>query len=133
MYEGYKLCPDLRASDVCVVVEQYREGLFERQFHQHFPKFRMSQERRLELLRALVARYYGGTGMGFDLIVNCHLNTRGRNPPAGAALRIVTSYPEAGVLRQYCGGDTCAWCDVVVLGSSFRAETKKNKNEEESC
>src|SRR5437016_2464203 len=28
MYENFKLCPDLRVSDVCLVVEQYSEGDF---------------------------------------------------------------------------------------------------------
>ena len=95
MYENYKLCPDLRPPDVCLVVEQYKEGRFETCFHTHVPKSRLSKDAMMELLRALVARFYGGTGMGFDSIVSCHLNTRGKNPLADNRLRIVTSYPEA--------------------------------------
>ena len=128
LYENYKLCPDLLPSDVCLVVEQYifrgpAAGEFERRHHRHVPKIRLSQERRAELLRALVARFDGESGMGFDTIVDCHLNTRGKNPRGG--LQITISHPEPGVLRAYCGTNTCAWCDVVTSRSTFRPQAKE--------
>ena len=114
------LCPDLCPNELCIVVEQYREGTFERQFHEHIPRSRLSSKSKVELLRALVIRFYGFSGMGAEQIIRAHLNQRGKTPSANAALRIHTSYPEAGVLRRHCGGDTAAWIDEVVLTSSFR-------------
>jgi hypothetical protein len=119
MYENYKLCPELLPREICLVVEQYVAGTFERRYHRQVPKSSLSQERRLELLRALVSRFYGETGMGFDTIVDCHLNRR-RSRQVITHLHMSTSYPEAGVLRQCCGSDTHAWCDVVVSPGSFR-------------
>ena len=53
----FKLCPDLQPSDVCLVVEQYRDGGYERRFHKHVPRDRLPDAARLDLLRALVARF----------------------------------------------------------------------------
>jgi hypothetical protein len=46
----FKLCPDLQPSDVCLVVEQYRDGGFERRFHKHVPRERLADPARLDLL-----------------------------------------------------------------------------------
>jgi hypothetical protein len=101
-------------------VERYEKGEFKRQFHQHVPKSRLSNERRINLLRALVSRF---SDMGAEAIVRCHLNTRGKTPPADDhSLRFVVSYPEQGVLRSYCGINTKAWSDEVVLPSEFRRQ-----------
>ena len=120
MYESYKLWPELRPGELCLVLEQYREGIFERQFHEHIPRSRLSADRKINLLRALVVRFYGFSGMGPEQIVRAYLNTKGKSPPANARLRIVTSYPEPGVIRHYCGGDTAAWIDEVIVPSKFR-------------
>lgn len=120
MYDNYKLCPDLRPAEICIVVEQYHDGKFERRFHRHVRKSRLPELSRGELLRALVARFHGGAGMGFDLIVSCYLNTRAKEPPHANDLEIVSAYPEPGVLRHYCGGNTHAWCDIVISPMYFR-------------
>jgi hypothetical protein len=120
MHEDHKLCSELRPNELCIVLEQYHEGKFERQFHEHVPRSRLSGEGKINLLRALVVRFYGFTGMGAEQIVRAHLNTKGKVPSQNATLQIHTSYPEPGVLRHYCGGDTAAWADEVVLPSSFR-------------
>ena len=120
MYDNYKLCPDLRPADICIVVEQYADGKFERCFHLHVRKSRLPQRARAELLHTLVARFYGFTGMGFDLIVSCYLNTRAKEPPHEKHLELSKSYPEPGVLRHYCGDNTRAWCDIVISPMHFR-------------
>jgi hypothetical protein len=123
MYENFKLCPQLQPADLCLVVEQYKDGEFERRFHTHVPKSRLSNEARINLLMALVVRFNGETGMGAEHIVNCYLNQRGKSPLAAPDLRIVTSYPEPGVIRFYCGGNTKAWSDQVIAKHKFRPET----------
>jgi hypothetical protein len=35
MYENYRLCEKLNAKEICLVVGQYKEGIFERQYHEH--------------------------------------------------------------------------------------------------
>jgi hypothetical protein len=120
MYENHKLCSELRANELCIVLEQYHEGKFKRQFHEHVPRSRLSAESKINLLRALVVRFYGFSGMGAEQIVRAYLNTKGKTPSKNIELQIHTSYPEPGVLRHYCGGDTAAWADEVVLASSFR-------------
>jgi hypothetical protein len=123
MYEPYKLCCELKPSDWCFVIEQYVEGNFERQFHQHVPRSRLSVPVAMNLLQALVVRFDGRTGMGADQIVSAYLNKRGRTPSASVALRIITSYPEPGVIRRYCGANTKAWADQVIAKWDFRTET----------
>jgi hypothetical protein len=120
MYENYKLCSELEPSDRCLVVEQYVEGKFEQRFHQHVPKSRLSVDAVINLLRALVARFDGESGMSAEQIVSAYLNNRARTPPASAVLRIVTSYPEPGVIRYYCGANTKAWSDQVIAKQDFR-------------
>jgi hypothetical protein len=115
-----KRCPQLKPNELCIVLEQYHEGKFARQFHEHVPRSRLSAENKINVIKSLVVRFYGFEGMGPESIVRAYLNNRGKTPSASAVLRIHTSYPEPGVLRHYCGGDTAAWVDEVVLPSSFR-------------
>jgi hypothetical protein len=82
----------------------------------------LSAESKISLLRALVIRFYGFNGMGAEQIVRAHLNTKGKVPSKKVALQIHTSYPEPGVLRHYCGGDTAAWADEIIAPASFRQE-----------
>jgi hypothetical protein len=118
IYENYKLCDRLKPSEICLVVEQYNtEGTFTRKFHEHVPKSRLSNDARGNLLRALVIHF---SAIGAETIVGCYLNTRGRTPAADNRLRMVTSYPEPGVLRLYCGANTVAWSDLVIAPVNFR-------------
>ena len=118
MHENHKLCSKLKTSEVCLVVEQYGEGKFTRQHHEHVPKSRLSTDKRLNLLRALVIVF---SGMGFESIVACHLNARGKTLAGSAGrLRMAVAYPEPGVLRTYCGTNTHAWSDQVIAPSQFR-------------
>jgi hypothetical protein len=114
------LCPQLKPNELCFVLEQYHEAKFTRQFHEHVPRSRLSAENKINVIKSLVVRFYGFEGMGPESIVRAYLNQRGKTPSASAVLRIHTDRPEPGVLRHYCGGNTVAWVDEVVLASSFR-------------
>jgi hypothetical protein len=116
---GEDLCPELGPFETCIVLEQYVNGTFERQFHMHVPSRRLSTDSKSALLRSLVMRFYGREGMGAEHIVHLHLNKRGKNPPQ-SSLPFNHTHPEPGVLRIYCGADTVAWADEVVLPSKFR-------------
>jgi len=122
MYENYKLCDRLRPSEICLVVEQYDEGKNIRKFHQHVAKSRLSRDARINLLRTLVLHF---SRVQAETIVRCYLNARARVPSADERLRIVQSYPEAGVIRFYCGSDTVAWSDQVIIEKDFRQEILK--------
>jgi hypothetical protein len=57
MYENYKLCDELKPREICLVVEQYREGQIGRKYHQHVAKHRLSETSLWYLLQAQVARF----------------------------------------------------------------------------
>jgi hypothetical protein len=116
----FKLCPHLQASDVCLVVEQYRDGGYERRFHKHVPHDRLADQARLDLLRALVARFSARTGSSAEQIVSSYLNASGEHVSPPNQLTIVTSHPEPGVVRCYCGSATVAWSDHVFARKQFR-------------
>jgi hypothetical protein len=116
----FKLCPDLQVSDVCLVVEQYRDGGYERRFHKHAPRERLTNAARLDLLRALVTRFSARTGSNAEQIVGSYLNANAESIPAPNHLTIVTSHPEPGVVRCYCGSATVAWSDHVFARKQFR-------------
>jgi len=116
-YDGYKLCPELRQSELCIVVEQCRDGRFEQRFHQHVPAAKLSTEDKIDMLRALLALW---SGLSAEQIVRAYLNARSRHPAESGALRIMTSYPEPGAMRYCCGATTKAWMDVVIDPAQFR-------------
>jgi hypothetical protein len=118
MYENHKLCDHLKPSEICFVVEQYTKGMFTQEFHEHVPRSRMSKEARINLLRALVIYF---SPIGAEQIVHCYMNERSGKPARDTSLEIrATTHPEPGVLRHYCGGNTVAWCDMVIIPSQFR-------------
>jgi hypothetical protein len=118
--ESHRLCSELRPSELCIVVEQCRDGLIERPFHQHIPETRLSTEAKIDLLRSLVALWSGWSGLSTEQIMRTYLNTRSKQPAASGAPRIMTSYPEPGAMRYCCGADTKAWIDVVIEPVQFR-------------
>jgi hypothetical protein len=119
MYENHKLCPDLKPKEICLVVEQYHEGTIERKYHLHVPQHRLSEVSLSYLLKALVLKFQNNEPL---TIVRSFLNDRGKNPSAHNFNFHVT-YPEPGVLRKYCGGDTCAWADQVIVVRHPRKRT----------
>jgi hypothetical protein len=116
-YDRYKLCEALKPKEYCVVVEQYKAGIFERIFHEHMPAHRLSEES-LRLLPALVMKFEEAAP---ETILRSHLNDRGGIQPR-VSFRWHVNYPEPGVLRKYCGTDTCAWVDCVILADQFRSK-----------
>ena len=119
MYESHKLCESLKPKEICLVVEQYKEGSFERQFHEHVPKHRLSESALQNLLEALVLKFENNEPR---TIVRSHLNERGKEPPSHKLMWHVTC-PEPGVLRKYCGTNTYAWADAVIGAFSGKVET----------
>jgi hypothetical protein len=119
MYENFKLCDQLEPQDTCIVIERYSEGEYRREFHEHIPRVRLSNDSRAQLLRALVIRF---APFSADATLRCHLNGRGRVPPAdNTSLRLHVCYAEPGVRRSYCGvGNLLAWSDQVIMQSEFR-------------
>ena len=116
MYENYKPCDSLKPSEICLVVEQHTEGIYVQKFHEHVPKYRLSNSARTNLLRTLVLHFMGASA---ETMVRSNLNERGRSPPA-MTFPWTTSYPEPGVFRTYCGGNTKAWSDQVISPYKFR-------------
>ena len=113
---GSRLCDRLTSSEVCLVVEQYEAGTIRRQFHEHVPRHRLSEERLVHLLTALVFHFSGATPR---TILTSSLNSRGKSPRA-TPLACYIDYPEPGVLRRYFGTDTIAWSDHVIAEDKFR-------------
>lgn len=124
MYEGFELCPNLEAKHICIVVREYNAGEFVRRFHQHIPAHRISEEALGQLLKVLVLKFQNNEPL---TIVRSFLNKRGREP---SVYRLMwnAAYPEPGVLRKYCGTDTCAWADQVILPSNFRPKANQSSN-----
>ncbi len=122
MYENFKLCPDLKPGELCLVIEQYVEGQFQRCYHRHIRQHRLSDLSRRALLRSLVIKQ---SHMHEDHILACHVNSRGKNPSADGSLGINTSYPEPGVIRTYCGANSVAWIDAVIVADQFRQSSPK--------
>src|SRR5438874_11178470 len=116
MYENFELCPDLKPKEICLVVRQYHEGKFTRSYHQHVPKHRISDEALSYLLPSLVMKFENNEPL---TIVRSFLNKRGKEPSTHT-FRWEVTRPEPGVLRKYCGTDTCVWCDQVIRPSAFR-------------
>jgi hypothetical protein len=118
MYENYKPCDELKSREICFVVEQYDQGKFIRQFHEHVRESRLSNDSRINLLRALVIKF---SAISAETIVRCHLNARGKHPAADdVSLRVFVTDPERGVQRSYCGTNTKAWSDQVIQPNEFR-------------
>jgi hypothetical protein len=116
MYDGYKLCETLKPKEYCIIVEQYKGGLFEQKFHEHIGAHRLSEESLQYLLPALVMKFEEMLAM---TIFRSHLNRCGKNPPRQDFTWRV-NYPEPGVLRKYCGTNTLAWADLVIRADQFR-------------
>lgn len=122
-YSGHKPCPDLKPGDVCLVVEQYSEGQFSREFHHHVRKSRLNQDDFNRVLRALVVHFSRG---GPKEIVRSHLNAKGKDPDSSYGFTCHVTYPEPGVYRQSIGENTVAWLDWVLRPSEFRKSSARD-------
>jgi hypothetical protein len=122
MYERYKLCTELKPRECCLVLEQYHQGEFTQKYHRHFPRHRISETTMIEMLKAFVVRFYGFEGFGPDSIVAAYLNSRGKDPASRNPFQMQVTYPEPGVIRRYCGTNTKAWIDEVIVPSEFRIQ-----------
>jgi hypothetical protein len=120
IYEGFRLSSKLKPGLIEIVVESFESGKRNRLYEALVPGSRISAQRQAELLKVLVCRFAGRSGLGFEQIVSAFLNTRGKRPPASNPFQMHVSYPEPGVKRTYCGTDTLAWADEVILPNKFR-------------
>ena len=100
----------------------------EGRFHKHVPHDRLADPARLDLLRALVARFSVRTGSNAEQIVRSYLNANGEHVLPPNQLAIVTSHPEPGVVRCYCGSATVAWSDHVFAHAIPPTANKHNLN-----
>jgi hypothetical protein len=120
MSSGFQICEHLKPNELCVRLRKYQNMQYEELFHEHVPKYRISQDEMISMLRALVV---SRAGFSPEHIMHCFLNGRGRNPIADGSLSIVGEYPEPGVRRRYCGGDVHGWVDEVINPAAFRLPT----------
>jgi hypothetical protein len=118
VYDGFKVCPDLKAKQICIVVEEYNEGNFYRRFHEHISKHRISDENLSTMLQTLVLKFQNNEPL---TIMRSFLNKRGQDP-SRYTLRWHVTRPERGVLRKHCGSNVCAWADQVIAPWDFRKE-----------
>lgn len=115
---GNGVCSNLLPRQRCFCVRKYSERAFTTVFHEHVPSHRLSQERTLESLRALVACC---SQWPADWVLHSLLNKRGKSPEQYPGFRSDTSYPEPGVLRLTVSGTNIhARCDEVVSPKGFR-------------
>ena len=70
--------------------------------------------------RNCFGRFTERAGPSAEQIVSVYLNASGDKPPPTNNFTIVTSHPEPGVVRSYCGSATVAWSDHVFARSQFR-------------
>lgn len=79
----------------------------------------MSQDRMLEALNSLVARYSEWPG---DWILSSLQNARTGAPERYPGFTHDVTYPEPGVLRHTSSGTNIhSWCDTVISKASFRS------------
>lgn len=116
MYSGYKICTSLEPEHVCFIVEQYRDGQLEIEYHEHIRKVRQSLDSRKNLLKALVVKL---SNIHEDSILTHYINNR-ENHPSAANFVWDKSHPEPGVIRISYGQNTRAWFDQVIDKSKFR-------------
>jgi hypothetical protein len=116
-YSRFQLCNDMEPKEKCFRLRRYNQGVFEDVFHEHVLKHRISLDRGIEMMKALVLRHGEFAAL---YILRCYLNSRGRDPEA-YHFQINIKYPEPGVIRRYCGSyNVQAWMDEVIVPGKFR-------------
>ena len=127
IYENFRLCKTLTPSQKCVRLQVYWKGRVEQRFHKHVAVNRLAEKRIAEMLTTLVLRYEEAAG---DRIVDAYLTRRGRAAKAAHPYWIHVTYPEPGVIRRYCGGNTLAWVDWVCRPEVFRRDSDRAESDE---
>lgn len=118
IYSGYRICGALKANEKCFCLYEYKEGSYNELFHQHVPNHRISGDGASEFMKSLVVRH---SALGDPEILRCYLNSRGKSPSAISLGKVITEYPEPGVIRKYYScGNTSAWYDEVITPTKFR-------------
>jgi hypothetical protein len=91
----------------------------------HVPKSRLSMDVLGNVLHALVLKF---EDVRPQTIVRSYLNERGK---ILQYTNSCTSHPEAGVLRHYCGTNTTAWADQMIVPAKFRKVKKAGKRDDD--
>ncbi len=119
-YTRYQLCDELEPKQRCFRLRR-RNGLeFEDLFHEHVPRHRISEDRALAAMKALI---FSNQKAPDWQILHSYLNERGSAPPKFDRLPIHIDYPEPGVMRTHCGTEISVWMDHVIAPWDFRKET----------
>jgi hypothetical protein len=124
IYSGSDLCNELRVGEVCFRSKEYTEGEVRELFHEHLPKYRISEDNAMSAARALLAKY---RSLSDTDILRSHLNKRGQNPHAVTLGTVHVDYPEPGVLRK-CLSYRDKWIifDQVISPDKFRNDDKRS-------
>ncbi|SRR5712692_290184 len=124
MYSHFLLCKDIEPKQKCFRLRRYNQGVFDDVFHEHVPEHRISLDRGIEMMKALVLRH---GEFAAPYILRCYLNSRGRDPEA-YHFQINIDYPEPGVIRRYCGSyNVQAWMDEVIVPGKFRQKPPRQE------
>lgn len=124
IYSFYKICEALNEKSVCFKLYEYSEGEFIERFHDHIPKFRISQGSCQAFIKTLLIKYGGYED---SVILRFFINDRAKSPARMEKAPAHIEYPEPGVLRIYQNnGPFTAWHDTVIDKLEFR--TKEGSN-----
>lgn len=118
MYTGFEICKTLKSYEKCILLREYKSGVFHTHFHKHIPSNRLSVDGAFEFLKTLIVKY---SSLGDSEILRCYLNKRKGSPESIQLLTSAVEYPEPGVIRKYFShGDLSSWYDEVIDKSKFR-------------
>jgi hypothetical protein len=121
MYTHYEICSQLKPKVRCFRLRRYKEGIYDKLFHEHVPQHRIGVDDSLAMMKALVLRF---NQSGADRILRAYLNRRDHKPES-IDVRYEVEYPEPGVMRRcVIDGSVIAWMDEVLLSDTFR-QTKQ--------
>ena len=108
-YTNHMVCETLVPKQRCFRCFQYRDGRVEEVCHEHLPKYRMAQEKAMEVLRAMVS-VSGQWPLVY--VVRSHMNSRSAEPEVYPGFRFQFEYPAKGVARYIqSSGNDWAWFD----------------------
>ena len=117
--------PVAQPREKCIKLREYREGHFHEVFHEHIPAHKLAEAAIPALLQALVLRHKQASARE---ILQSYLTRRGRLAKTDHPLKIIVEYPEAAVIRRYCGRNVQAWIDSVTNEGDFRPSTEHKKS-----
>lgn len=120
IYGGHDVCEQLGEGEWCFRVKRYQDGGHVSLVHQHIPRNRMSQDRALEVHRALIPTLDNWTA---EWVISSNQNGRVGGSERYPGFQFSLSHPCKGVVRKYISsGNTTAWIDTFVGNSGETPE-----------